>query len=254
MIKDMILTKYLRKALANLGLSENESILYLCILQNINCDAPFLMQESKLSRAAVYKLLKLLHDKDLIETKSGEIFTTYTATPLAKIGKKLSTKGRKLEFIGKKLQEINPDQDFQDHIEIIDFSNHQDYYLEIASKLKDFIWCVGSYKAGEVFNGEALEREFIKTRVKKGARADAIIFDDAHESKSLAQRDKLEKRETKIISHTYYPLEFTYLFGDTCAHFYKDQDEKVKVMKIESPTYARAKLLQFQRLWQSTTA
>jgi sugar-specific transcriptional regulator TrmB len=250
----MEIHEYIKKALFTLGLSENEIKVYLEILQNPYSDAIFLKNNTKLSKACVYKMIGLLFDKNIIKIKNDHSIATYKAIPVSKIGKKLSSKGRQLERIGIKLQEISPNNDLNEQIEIINYDENRDYYLEIANKAKDFIWCVGSYKAGEIFNGKTLENEFIKYRVKRGVHADAIIFDNYTESAALAKRDKLEKRETKLIFQHNYPLEFTYLFGDTCASFYKDDKDKIKVMKISSPAYAKAKLMQFQNLWQSTQA
>lgn len=237
-----------------LGLSENETRMYVAILENPHCDALFLKEKMKLSKACVYKILRQLFDKGFVERNDQLSLGTHKVMPLSKIGMKLSSHGRKLERIGQAFQGLHEEHCLNDRTEIREYDEQKDYYLEIAEKAKDFIWCVGSYKAGEIFNGRDLEVEFIKRRLKKGAHANAIIFDNFIESKELAQRDNLEKRSTRFIAQNYYPREFTYLFEDTCAHFFEDKGGKVKIIEIISPAYAKAKLMQFQKIWESSSA
>ncbi|MDD3861594.1 MAG: hypothetical protein PHP74_01765 [Candidatus Gracilibacteria bacterium] len=127
-----------------------------------------------------------------------------------------------------------------------------DFYLNIPYKIDDFIWCIGSFEAVVSFFGLDIEKEFIKARVKKGKFADAVIFDDSKYSHDRASKDTFEKRETRIIPHNDYPLEFSYLFNSTILDFYKDIDGKVKVLKTENPDIAKARLIQYQQLWNST--
>jgi hypothetical protein len=78
-----------------------------------------------------------------------------------------------------------------------------------------------------------------------------LIFDDTKLSRDVASTDKSKKRETHFISGYNYPHEFSYLFKDTYLNFYKDVDGRVKILKAESPDLARAKLIQYQMIWNS---
>lgn len=242
---------YLQQSLGNLGLSEGESIIYLQILNNPGLNAAYLKQATPFSMAGIYKILRSLSDKGFIISSKESPFT-YTAISMEQLGRKLAAKGRKLQRISDKLNELSRLSKMPEDVEVYNYSNLIDFYLSLPSKIDDFIWCVGSFEAVMNFFGPEVEKDFIRSRSKKGARADALIFDNSEYSKTLAGRDAQEKRETRIISCGDYPLEFTYLFGDTFLNFYKDSDGKIKVLKSESPEIARAKLLQYQILWNST--
>jgi len=47
-------------------------------------------------------------------------------------------------------------------------------------------------------------------------------------------------------------MEFSCLYGDNYLNFYKDAEGKVKVLRSQAPDLARAKLIQYQMLWNST--
>jgi sugar-specific transcriptional regulator TrmB len=248
----MDISKYIEKSLSELDLTQGEAKLYIKILQsNGYADASFLIKSTKYSSAGIYKLIYSLVDKGFI-TPSKDRPTVFTAIPLDSIAKKFAVKGRKLGRIANKFLELGKLSNAPIDTSIYEENDLNDFYLNIPYKINDFIWCIGSFEAVVTFFGLDIEKEFIKTRVKKGKFADAVIFDNSKYSEERANRDNLEKRETRIIAHNDYPLEFSYLFGNTILDFYKDVDGKVKVLKSDNPARAKGRLIQYQRLWNST--
>lgn len=260
----MQLKYYIQKSLIELGLTQGEAKVYFEILEKPGIDASTLQKLQKFSPAGVYKILGALIDKGLIvPTKNGRTMV-YFSTPLTEISKKIDKKERTLARISGKLKELSRLKYLDDlgdldsstnesrQLEIYESDDLTNYYLNIPYKIDDFIWCIGSFEAVVNFFGQEIEQEFINNRIKKGKQADAIIFDNSDFSKSLAGRDIKEKRETKFIHNGQYPLEFSYLFGDTYLNFYKDSEGKVKVLKAQSEELARAKNIQYQMLWRAT--
>lgn len=248
----MELNKYIQNALTEFGLTEGEALLYLIILQtNGYADATYLQRAAKYSSAGTYKILNSLIDKGFIFPNESRP-VSYKAVSLDEISKKIATKGRKFCRTAGKFAELSKLSDSPEGTAIYEDNDLNDFYLNIPYKIDDFIWCIGSFEAVVSFFGLDIEKEFIKTRVKKGKFADAVIFDNSEYSQDRASKDTFEKRETRIIPHNDYPLEFSYLFNSTILDFYKDIDGKVKVLKTENPDIAKARLIQYQQLWNST--
>jgi sugar-specific transcriptional regulator TrmB len=245
--------QYIRNSLADLRLTEAEADVFFALLQsNVPMPAEMLKQQLNLSTSGTYKVIGSLVDKEFIFPTKINGTSTYTAISLDQVSNKLAAKSRKFLRRSEKLQEISKLSSVSAETHIVDGNALTDYYLSIPTKIDDFIWCVGSFEAVMNFFGPDIERAFIGSRIKKGKHADAVIFDDSLFSKELAGRDVGEKRETKLIPSGRYPLEFSYLFGNTCLDFYKDANEQVKVLKSDAPELARARLIQYQTLWNST--
>lgn len=248
----MEISQYIQKSLTELGLTEGEAKLYINVLQtNGYADASYLKKILRYSSAGVYKLINSLVDKGFVLTGNNRP-TVYSAVPLNNIANKFASNGRKFCRIANKFEELGKLSKTPKETDIYEENDLNDFYLNIPYKIDDFIWCIGSFEAVVTFFGLGVEKEFIKTRVKKGKFADAVIFDNSKYSEERASRDNFEKRETRIIPHNNYPLEFSYLFNNTVLDFYKDVDNKIKVLKTENPDIAKARLIQYQQLWNST--
>lgn len=245
--------QYVRNSLADLGLTEGEAHVYFTLLQEKTpMTTEHLRSVSKLSVSGTYKVIRSLVDKEFILSAKEGGAATYVPISLQKLSSKLVAKSRKFLRTSEKLSELGKLSGVSAETDVVEGNALTDYYLNIPAKIDDFIWCVGSFAAVMNFFGSDIERAFINARLRKGKHADAVIFDDSLFSKELAGRDVGEKRETKLIPHGRYPLEFSYLFGNTCLDFYKDAAGQVKVLKSESPELARARLIQYQTIWNST--
>lgn len=247
----MNIQSYIKQALEIFGLTEGETKVYLALLQKGAMDVALIKSETKYSTAGVYKIVNSLVEKGFVFPVEKSSPVSYVAIPLGNIGKKFAVHGRKMNRIADKFVELGKLSQISAETEIYEGDSLTDYYLDIPYKIDDTIWCVGSFGAVMNFFGPEIEHNFIKTRIKKGRNASALIFDETNVSRELAGRDKLEKRETKFIHNGQYPLEFSYLYGDNYLNFYKDSEDKIKVLKIDSPDLARAKLIQYQMIWNS---
>ncbi|MFA5842544.1 MAG: helix-turn-helix domain-containing protein [Candidatus Gracilibacteria bacterium] len=250
----MRIKAYLKQVFSTLGLTEGEADIMAALLKKPGSDANALKSKLGFSTAGTYKILGALSEKGYIKPSQEKTPLTFTPIPLGKLAQTFERNSRHLQRTAQKLKELNTLSALPEHVEIYEQDELTDFYLNIPYKLNDFIWCVGSFEAVMKFFGPGIEKEFIKKRVKKGIQADAIIFDNSSFSKELAGRDGGEKRETKFIQNGEYPLEFSYLFGDTYLSFYKDAEGKIKMVKTEAPEVAKAKMIQYQRLWNSTLA
>lgn len=242
---------YIIEKLAKIGFSEGEAIIYTKLLAFKSVTAGFLQKQTKFSPAGVYKILDSLVENGLVLIQ-GTKPSTYSAIGPNLLAKRFEKESKKMQRISQKLQNLTGLISANEQTEVYEDEEMIDEYLSIPKKIDDFIWCVGSFEAVINFFGDNTEREFIKTRCSRGISADAIIFDDSKCSKELAGRDKGEKRETKFIEIKNYPLNFDYLFGDTYLNFHKDDEGKLRMVKVKSKNLANAKLMQYQALWNST--
>ncbi|MFA6528486.1 MAG: helix-turn-helix domain-containing protein [Candidatus Gracilibacteria bacterium] len=245
----MHILSYLKQALSKIGFTEGEAEIYCEILNAPGCDASYLKNKLKYSFAGIYKMLHALSQKGFVipSEKKGPII--FTAVPLDKIATKLEVNSRKIQRTARKLTDLAKMAQLPKNVEIFEENDLTDFYLNIPAKIDDYIWCVGSFEAVVKFFGPQIEKDFIKNRVRKGGHASAIIFDNSSFSKDLAGRDNGENRETRFVQNGEYPLEFSYLFGNNYLTFYKDSEGAIKMVKTTSPEVARAKLIQFQKLW-----
>jgi sugar-specific transcriptional regulator TrmB len=249
----MKVREYMRESLEHFGLTEGEAAVYCAILQSGNgACVEQIRQEAKLSTSGAYKIANALADKGFVVPVKKNGSTSFTAVTLDKAAQKLAAKGRKFTRMSEKFRELQTLAKVTEDTDVYEGNDLTDYYLSIPHQINDFIWCVGSFEAVMNFFGSEVERDFIMSRVRKGKSADAVIFDDSLFSKELVGRDVGEKRETRLIPHSNYPRGFSYLFGNVCLDFYKDAEHQVKVLKTESPDLARARLIQYQTLWNST--
>lgn len=248
----MNIQSYIKQALNVFGLTEGEIRVYFALLQKGAMDVSLIKSETKYSTAGVYKIVNSLVEKGFVLPVEKSLSQNFVAVPLGNIGKKFAVHGRKMNRIADKFLELGKLSGISAETEVYEGDSLTDYYLDIPYKIDDTIWCVGSFEACVGFMGDEIEKTFIKTRVKKGHNATAIIFDENDRSRELSSRDKLEKRETKFINNGEYPMEFSCLYGDNYLNFYKDAEGKVKVLRSQAPDLARAKLIQYQMLWNST--
>ena len=245
--------EYLKKSLMELDFGEGGSALYLTLLDCPGANGSYLREKTKYSNAAVYKILNSLLDKGFI-CRVDDYPAKYFSIPLDRIAQKISNRGRKIVRLGEKLKNLDRIGRMPcENSEVYEDNAFTDFYLNIPYKINDgFIWCVGSYGAVRDFFGVEVEREFVMKRLGKGVNCDALIFDDNSFSRKFGSSNRSERRETKFLPVKNYPSEFTYLFDDELVTFYKDYDDKIKILRTSSSSLAKAKLLQYQMIWKST--
>jgi sugar-specific transcriptional regulator TrmB len=248
----MDLKEYLQNSFTDLELCPEAAKVYFCILQaEGKADASYIKKQIRHSNATTYRMLEKLIEKGFVLSSSNKKPATFTAVPLANLANKFEAKGRKFSHIANKLKELSTIEKAPEGTKLYTPDSLKDFYLEIPYKIDDFTWCVGSFNAVMDIVGLETEKDFIKIRSKRGCKSYSIVFDDSRYSRELAERDNLEKRETRFILQKNYPTAFGFLFGDTIMEFSKGNDGKVKILKIDSPQLARAKLIQNQVLWKA---
>lgn len=247
----MNVKSYIKKSLVNFGLTEGEVIVYMAMLDTLGIEVSDIRSKTRLSNAGVYKIIDSLISKGFVEMAADVYPARFFAVPLEKIAGKFAIEGRKMGRIADRFKNLSRLNKQEEVAEVLEDEELTTLYLDIPYKMDDFIWCVGSFGACKSFVGVDTEKLFIKTRAKRGVQCDALIFDDNEDSRKIAGTDKLEKRETKFVSGYNYPMEFSCLYNDTVLTFYKDFDDKIKVLKTDAPELARAKLLQYQTLWKA---
>lgn len=247
----MNIQSYIQKSLAELGLSSGESNIYFEILMSKNVDASYLKGKTGYSTAGVYKIINLLVDKEFVVAEKRGREMCFKAVPLNTVAGRFSLKGRRMDRTADKLKELSRLSRLDKDTNVVEGNDLTDCYLSLSRKIEDFIFCIGSFEAVMNFFGPEIEGDFIRTRVKRGKTASALIFDNSNFSQDLKGRDIKEKRETKILPNAGYPLEFSYIFDDEFVTIYRDHENKIKMLKIDSPEIARSQMVQFQTIWNS---
>ena len=250
----MKVSYYIKRSLVELGLTESEAAVYFVLLQLNSAVAEEIRSKMGLSTAGIYKILDSLKDKEFVVARKINGISGFFPVPLDRIALQFAKRGRRLARTSDKFKELGKLKklnDFNPDSEISGGNALTDFYLNLPYKIDDFIFCIGSFEAVINFFGPEIEKEFIKTRVKKGRPASAIIFDSSQYTRDLVGRNIAEKRETKVIPQSGYPLEFSYIFADRMMTFFRDSKGELKVYSIASPEVAKSQMMHFQALWKN---
>ncbi len=243
---------YIKNSLKSLGLTEGESDIYHEVWKSPGISVSGLKDRTGYSFAGVYKMTNALTDKKFLIVNKEAGGAIFTVVPLGDVAHRFLSQSRRMERISYKLKELSKLSRVPEACEVLEDSNLSDYYLNLPHRVDQLLWCIGSYEAVMKFVGPEVEREFVNTRVKRGKNAQAIMFDDSVGARALATRDVLERRETKFVKCSEYPLEFSYIFDNTYVNFYKADDGKIKIVKIDSPEFVKSKMVHYKSLWDST--
>ena len=248
----MDLKEYLQNSFTDLELCPEAARVYSCILQaEGKADASYIKKQIHHSTATTYRMLEKLINKGFILSSKNKKPATFTAIPLTRLANKFEAKGRKFNHISNKLKELSTLEKAPEGTKLYMSDSLKDFYLEIPYKIDDFIWCAGHSKAPFEIVGVETEKDFIRTRSKRGCKSYSIIFDESDYAKELIRKDILEKRETKILPIKNYPMQVSFLFGNTIIEIYKNNEGVAKILKIESPQLAKSRLMQNQVLWKA---
>lgn len=193
--------------LKELGLSENESLVYITLLKEKSCNASRLAKLAKINRSTVYLELDNLKEKGLVSYLIKNSKRFYFPSDPEKFIEILNEKKEKFENILPQLKELHKSIDpFK--IEIFEGKEGiKTFYQDIYSTVKEFFVIGATGKAGEILKFEYphLVKKFLKSNIKEKALANisAKAFMESHPSANLEIKYIPKKYEAKVTTIIY---------------------------------------------------
>lgn len=188
----------IEKLIQNIGLSEEEAKIYVCLVNSGTIPARKIALETKINRSLVYKILKQLIDQGIIiEDKNKKAISVFRALHPSKLQTFLKQKESDLRLADQSFHEVvstlgaqfnltcgKPTVHFYEGIDGLKY-----VYKDILATKKD-LKMIRSPKDNDVPELGKLVIEQIKKQIEKGIKTQAIVpmefpFDDF-----IAKRDK----------------------------------------------------------------
>lgn len=240
--------------LQGVGLSGNESLVYLATLELGSASIWDIAQKSGVKRTTCYTVLEDLAVKGLASsTDDGRrvLYSVSSPKQLARLAEskyvKFISQIGSLEALSSRAPQKPKVQYFQG-IEGI----KQIYNLFLESPKGSEQCLVGSNLLVPDLYADFID-EFIKQRAKRGISTRAI-FSDTSENRMVATRDKQDKRQTRFISkEKLNPNSQLYLTEDFFAYIAHSESEPFATF-IESPSLVFDEKQRFEILWESARA
>jgi len=252
------LTNLLRLA----NLRDEEIVVYLLLLKLKHSTSSELAEKSGLNSMMVYRTLKRLHDKELVdEKKLNQKQNIYSALSLNALISRLNHMQKNLQRLQNSLKNLDTllpfidfNKDDNESVEIRDgIDAFREEYLKFPKLCGPEFLHVGSmencWKTGKMGYESPEERYFINTRLKNGIYA-RVLDKISEEMERVQAHDSLEKRVVKLKKKLPIMNNYLAIGEDQCSLFICD-DKNPRVMLIREPELVRLHKDQFESLWKS---
>jgi len=255
----------LRDLLRRVGLREEEIALYVHLLRLKHATATQLIAASGLNTMTVYRTIKRLRDRGLLQAQSiNNKQSLFAPLPLSAIIQKLGTEQmvlRKLQLALKDLDPLLPyldvAQQLEEEAQPIELREGLDAFREEYMKLPDLCTdeylCMGSmqnyWKVAAMSDESPEELAFRHKRYGHGISC-RVFNTHSVESESFAKRDSKEMRTTRLVDVIPIRNDYVGYTATQIAHFICDEAHP-RVIVIRHPELCTLYRQQFNDLWRS---
>ena len=245
-------------------LREEETALYLLLLKLRRATIPVLIEESGLHRMTVYRAMKRLQERALLEvTRLNGKQDLYAPLSLANLIGKVETQERRLRKLALNLRNVDrllPYIDLENRretepVEIRDgLDAFREEYLKLPDLCKHEYLHVGSmqnyWRTAKMTYWCPEERNFIHRRLNKGisCRIVNIYSPDAEE---FRKNDTREMRTSKLTDALPIMENYMGLTEHQASYFVCDA-ENPRVIVMKQPELVAMHKQHFDRLWKTS--
>lgn len=250
----------LTSILKTANLKDEEIAIYLLLLKLQKSTAAELIEQGNLSQISVYRTLKKLAEKGLIETKLiNNKQKIYTPLSFQKLIKNIQQEKLKLTKLERSLKGLDPflkyldtSEDNEEKIQIKEGADAmREEYLKIPDICKEECLPLGNVQNMLDITGYSIdcpeERNFIQKRMKKGIYV-RMMNTPNETTEELAKRDSFEKRTLKLKEKLPIMKNFLVVCEDQSVLFLCDQDNP-KTVVIKDNDLLELQRHQFEYLW-----
>lgn len=254
----------LRQLLRLLDLSEEETELYLCMLENSSNRISEILKKKRIPKTSVYRMTRRLVERNLLKEKSvNGKQREYIPCTIAELLERATAQGRELETIKHALRNTDSLLPFMRNEEgeasvalregMEDFRQE---YLSVPTTLTQEYLHMGSvpdfWKTANMGFESPEERWFISTRLRRNVYA-RILELPSPEAHVVQAQDSREKRTTKIIPSLPLKKDFVLVSDTRVSHFVCNPDYP-RVIVIRHPSAVQMYRQHFDLLWEKSAA
>ena len=234
----------IQQTLAGLGLTKNESRVYLALLKLREVRTGILSKETEINRSLIYRILESLHRKGLVSEVIKENRRYFSANSPKNLKKMLEEKEQDLNEIMPSLQQIGKEEQESMHVEV--YSGLKGIKTVLRSQLEDVkeFYVLG---AGDEFASltEHFYDQYYTIRIERKIMQKILLKADARERK-----DKIAKSpysQVRVLDSNYKVPMAIIIYKEKVA-FISWTDKKVIV--IHSKNISNGFREQFTILWR----
>ncbi|RLE38431.1 hypothetical protein DRJ17_03905 [Candidatus Woesearchaeota archaeon] len=231
------------ETLENLGLTKNESTIYLALLKLGSAPISKISKDTRLNRANMYNTIESLVSKGLVSYVIKNNVKYFKATNPAKLHDILKEKEKQLNKIMPKLQAIQKVVVEKQKVEVYEGKEGLKTFYSEMLRTKKPVYVLGATgKAFELlkFYVPKIAKEIIK---KFGGK---IIVMEKAKNKEVA---KLKNAEIRFLPKEYSNIATTIIYGNKIA--IQIIEEKPIIIIIENKTIAAGYKKYFEFMWSN---
>ena len=236
-----------KESLKKIGLSENEIIVYVALLELGTSKVDLISKRTEMPRTTVYGLLNLLLNKGLVSyvIKSGiKYYESISPDRLLLVEKE---KLKELEGIVPQLSLLQNTVGEKPSIEKYEGKEGLKSVYEDMLKTGSSIYGYGTtHLLLEIL--EFYIPNYMKQRAKKKIKS-FIITEDSAQARKMKERDGQEKRETKFLFGLENTSTVTYIYGDKIAIVGLLKKNPIGII-IKNDEFSKSHKAIFEILWK----
>ena len=240
----------LEQKLIELGLTKNESSIYLFLLKNPNSTTGPIIKETKIANSRVYETLNNLIDKGLVTytvQKSGKIFNT---SPPEKFIEQEEERKKKIELLVPELKKLKLEKEFQTSTAVFEgFEGFKTAFKKIIDDCppKETIYILGFSE--QQFATKSLQTFITNMNLKSARKKQKLkIILDRSTKKSLGKdREKEKYTQVKYMPPGYISPAAIDVFQDYVYIFL--WEKKPFVFMIKNERIAQSFKQYFNFMW-----
>lgn len=243
--------------LMNLGLSEEQTDIYLSLLENGAQSATQLDGSTNVKRTYVYKICDELVEKGLVSQEVKGRATRFAPLSPDYLLSEAEQRKQEAKQAKRSLERILPN--LKTKFSVVDTKPVITYFEGVEGikrayrdTLKEGVEIYALVQTSKVEPEiyDWVTQYYVKERVKRGINVKAIVSSGL-KTKKYVDLDKRELRESRSISNQQYPFEHEVnLYGDKMALINHHKGEKLLAIIIENPIVVRTFRSWFELTWE----
>lgn len=255
------MTRKLKSILQSLGITNNETKIYLSLLQYEGINITQLARKCRLSRSSIYKNLNSLIEKGFINKELKKQKEFYKAVDIEKIVVKLAAKARSTARLKNRLEELLPEvnewlgkEEKLPQIEVYEGKkNQQMVFDEVKEFAKNRILIANPESYFTLYPDVRYENAMgdVRKRMERDKKTGVVnrkIVVDSKFTKQVLETQLKGVREIKILPKEVQFKSAITVYGDRVIIY--SQKGKIFTVVIRSPVIAEMLTGIFKTLWK----
>lgn len=236
------------KILEKIGLTPNESKVYLALIEIGSASASEILQKTGLHRAVVYDLLERLQEKGLVSTAITNKKKYFEASNPSKLKDILNENQRELDNILPRLLELS---NFKSKLDIKIYKGKEgikNVFEDILRKKPKEWLSIGSSGETKKIIPYYLEH-FHKERVKEKIPVRGLMIENKSSKNRMTELTNLKYTQIKYLPENFVTPTVINIYGETTT-LYSTSEEKIPfIIMIENKNIAKSFKEYFDWVW-----